>query len=74
MKLEDFTPGVAKKVILLWKRHLGFYHRENSYLRHPEILADFVHDPTCWLTGGYQDRIGSRYTDDSKLLILNSFG
>jgi hypothetical protein len=66
MRPEDFTVDVARKVMLLWKEHLGFWREHNHYMEHPEILASRLQKPSEW-HGTFQDRVGSKYTDDSKL-------
>jgi hypothetical protein len=68
MKLGDLTVDIAKRVMSLWQEHLGFWYKNNRYLEHPELLVSSLQDPTCWTTGRFEDRIGSMYTDDSKLL------
>lgn len=74
MELKDFTPAKARDVMKLWKKHLGFFYAKNSYLRYPEILSSFVQDPKYWVTGRYEDRVGSKYTDDSKLIVRSNQG
>ncbi len=69
MRLEDFNVDVAKKVINLWKEHLGFWDKNNFYLNEPELLVFLLNDVDKWVTGRFEERLGSKYTDDSKLLI-----
>jgi hypothetical protein len=69
MELRNFTVDVAKQVIRLWEEHLGFWYENNRYLEYPELLVSSLQDPSSWVTGRFEDRIGSRYTDDSKLLV-----
>lgn len=68
MKPEQFTSGVAKRVMLLWKEHLGFFYRDHHYYTDAKLLVYALENPQSWLAGRFEDRIGSRYTDDSKLL------
>ncbi len=74
MKLEEFTPDVAKRLMYLWKRHMGIYGMGSSYLKNPELLSELVRDRENWITGRYEDRIGSKYTDDSKLIVCLNRG
>ena len=69
MEPKDFTVDVAKKVMELWREHLGFWYDNNRYLKDTELLVFSLQDPNSWITGRFEDRIGSRYTDDSKLLV-----
>ena len=67
MKPEDFTADVAERVMGLWAEHLGFWRKSNRYSENPRLLANLLQNPNGWLAGMFQDRIGSRFTDDSKL-------
>jgi len=69
MNPKDFTVDVAKKVMNLWKEHLGFCYDHNRYLKHPELFVSSLQDPNSWVTERFEDRIGSRYTGDSRLLV-----
>ena len=68
MELNQFKVDNAKKIMDLWKKHLGFWHNDHWYFKHPEVLVYSLKNPESWVTGRFEDRIGSRYTDDSKLL------
>ena len=68
MRIKDFTPDIAKKVMELWSQHLGVCCESQRYLEHPELLAWEMQSPNSWITGRFEDRIGSKWTDDSKLL------
>ena len=75
MHIKDFTPDVAKKVMELWNEHLGLHTLSRRYFENPGQLSSAVKDPYHWWAGRYEDRIGSRWTEDSKLLIYsNRFG
>ena len=69
MKLKDFTPDVARQVIDLWEQHLGFFYKNRLCMDSPEFLASEVQDLENWATGRFEPRIGSKFTDDSKLLV-----
>lgn len=64
MKLEDFNTDIAKKVMALWKEHLGVY--DKKYFRHPELLVRNVIE-SMYSLYYFEDRIGSRFSEDSKL-------
>jgi len=66
MRPEDFNADAARKVMELWAKHLGFWDEDRLYLRSPELLSSRIQDPKV-LFIGFEDRIGSRYSDDSKL-------
>lgn len=68
MKLKNFDANIAAKVIDLWKEHLGIHSRTSPHFD-PEFLAEEVRDSHTWVTGRYDPRIGSKFTDDSKLLV-----
>lgn len=73
MHLKDFTPDVARNVMELWKEHLGLhYFGSQRYFEDPEQLSSSVINPRNWLLGRYEDRIGSRWTEDSKLFVYNN--
>jgi len=74
MKLAEFDENVARKVMDLWQEHLGFWHSFNLYCEHPAVLAACMTDREYWASGRFEDRIGSRYTDDSKLLAYLRHG
>lgn len=74
MRHGDFTPDVAKKVIDIWQEHMGLWNEQDLYVIHPDILSSDMQDPRCWVTGRFEARIGSRYTDDSKLIAYERGG
>lgn len=67
MRPNDFSVDNAIKVMGLWEKHLGFWSANNNYLKHPELLVSSLQNIDYWITGRFEDRIGSRYTEDSKL-------
>jgi len=67
MKPENVTVDVATKVMEIWQEHLGFWYDDNKYLDEPSLLSSILQTPDEWMAGMFQDRIGSKYTDDSKL-------
>jgi len=72
MKLGDFSPDVAKRVMELWKEHLGFFYdtgHASRYLEYPDMLADDVRNTSGWVTSRYEDRFTSRFSDDSKFFV-----
>ena len=75
MKLTEFTPDVAKRVMELWKTHLGLCPGWNSqkYYEHPDLLVVMVINSRNWVTGRFEEPIGSKWTDNSKLLVYNRY-
>ena len=68
MKQNEFTADIAKKVMELWKEHLGFFYGKHNYYENPQMLVDAFNREILNI-GVFQDRVGSRYSDDSKLTI-----
>ena len=76
MKLSEFDVNVARQVMNLWNQHLGLhYFGSQKYFDCPHLLVLDARNPRFWLCRRYENRIGSRWTEDSKLFMyLNRFG
>jgi hypothetical protein len=70
MELKDFDESVARDVINKWEKHLGFFWSGSLYFEAPKFLVEAIKKSYHWNRGFYDDIIGSRYTDDSRLIIL----
>src|SRR3989344_2570821 len=73
MKLAEFTGEDARKIMDLWKIHLGMIYK-HPYFTHPEFFSELVQDPSAWVTGRLEDRLGSRWSDDAKLFMYLRMG
>ena len=70
MNPDDFVLVNATDIIARWVEHLG-PHSFNRYIASPHLLVAHIHDPASWDTGRIEARIGSRYSEDSKLLVYD---
>ena len=70
MNREDFVLVNATDIIALWVAHLG-PHSSNRYIRFPHMLVSHIKNPESWDAGRIEARIGSRFSEDSKLLVYD---
>lgn len=72
MRLREFDVNVARRVMDLWNLHLGLhYFGSEKYFESPELLVRDINNPRFWFTGRWENRIGSRWTEDSKLFVYD---
>lgn len=70
MKLSEFTPNIARDVMKIWIDYFGSVTSVNQrYVDNPEVLSRDVRNPRYWFGGCYSYRMGSKWTNDSKLLV-----
>ncbi len=66
MKPKDFSREVCIRLLELYKEELGGFGVDR-YLENPEILYFHVQNPRRWLSRIEYERIGSRFSEDTKL-------
>jgi hypothetical protein len=70
MKLENLSLTDIGELIRLWKKHFGFFY-DKRYEHCPEMLLDQIKDKGGWVITRYETRVGSKFTDDTKILVYD---
>ena len=66
MKPKDFSREVCLRLLELYKEELGGFGVDR-YLRAPGLLYLHIQNPHGWLSLIEYERIGSRFSEDTKL-------
>ena len=66
MKPKEFSREACLRLLEVYKEELGGVY-VNSYLRTPELLYPHIQNPHAWLMSIEYERIGSRFSEDTKL-------